>query len=155
MGTDLSKDLNTRFDLAESAIVDSSIYFAHQIDIYGTLLEADLVSKIESELGHAVENPAQKHHDENYMAWRNETGNGMDYFERLLYSPKLIGEVFFPFEDGMIGAGVYKEIVTFLDLGKNVWEIDRTGAITSVDSLDSTRILSVDETRTRVYKKKL
>ena len=150
----VQKELEERFTHAENDISSNSIYFAHPIDIYGTPLEANLIEKIGRKFpGHVVENPAKKHHGENYIFWKKETGNGMNYFARLLNSPKLVGEVFLPFEDGMIGAGVYKEIQIFQGLDKAVWEIDRSGLITPISTIDEARVLSIEDTKARVYSK--
>lgn len=149
------EEMNERFIYALNDVSQDSLYFAHPIDIYGTALESDLIDKIENSFPeYSVENPAKKHHGDNYMFWRNNTGNGMAYFTELLKCGKIAGEVFLPFEDGKIGAGVAKEIKRVQGLGKKIWEIDRGGIITPVKNLDDSRILSVEDTRARVYKKK-
>ena len=155
MDTGIQRELEERFAHAENDIPENGIYFAHPINIYGTSLESDLIKSIERHFPeNSVENPAKKHHGENYVFWKENTGNGMDYFNRILNSPKLVGEIFLPFEDGMIGAGVYKEINSFHKLGKPVWEIDRNGLVFPADKVYDIRVLSVEDTRARVYPKK-
>jgi hypothetical protein len=61
--------------------------------------------------------------------------------------------IFLPFEDGMFGAGVYGEAEFIVDDSKLIYEIDFAGNIERM-FLDSTRKLSVPETRERVYGKK-
>ena len=84
-----------RVAIAEKDIPENAIYIVHPIDIYGTALESTLIGKTKERFpGQGVENPAKKHHGENYGFWKEKTGNGMEYFARLLNSEKLVGEVF-------------------------------------------------------------
>jgi hypothetical protein len=142
--------LNLRFLEAESRIVPRSIYFAHPVNTYGTDLEGMLLEKMGAGIMDAVENPNQEHHQENYQIWKAETGRGMDYFERLLNSPKIGGAIILPFEDGKIGAGVYREAEVAGSNHKTVFEINHDGLVNHF-KFDDARKLSIEETRERVY----
>ncbi len=73
------------------------------------------------------------------------------FFEEVL--PMMDEGVFLPFDDGMFGAGVYKEAKFLEDAGKRIWEIDVEGGLSEL-VLDESRKLSVEETRERVYPEK-
>lgn len=151
----IRKEMNERFVYALNSVKQDSLYFAHPIDVYGTPLQARLIEKIEKDFPeYSVENPNQLHHDSNYGFWREHTESGMTYFTEFLKYGKIAGEIFLPFEDGMIGAGVAKEIKRVQGLGKKIFEIDRTGEIIPVKNLDESRILSVPDTKARVHPKK-
>jgi len=128
------------------------IYFGHHITLYNTEDEVRLVGHIGRVLPYEVENPNQPHHDKAYMKRRDETGNGMDYyFEEVL--PKMGAGVFIAFKDGKFGAGVFGEADFLLRAGKPIYEIDLEGRISEMASLDSSRRLSVEETRERIKEK--
>jgi len=129
------------------------IYFGHPIDIYNTPLEEFLIQSIEELFtGFVVENPGDLHHEEGYQKWKRETGNGMDYFFKQVL-PRMSAGVFLPFEDGLWGAGVYKEAEFLHDQGKPIWEISRNGYIQPM-VLHLASVLSVEETRKRVHPEK-
>lgn len=129
------------------------IYFGHPVNVYNTSKEGELVKVIEGHFPQfEVENPNQPAHSQNYAKWKEEKGNGMLYFTDVVL-PSMEAGVFLPFEDGMFGAGVYKEADFLHQLGKPIYEISFRGVITSM-VLDEARNLSVSETRERVYGKK-
>ena len=86
-----------------------------------------------------------------YQKYKLEKGNGMLYFFEEVLPLMDIG-VFLAFQDGMFGAGVYREAEFLEDSGKPIFEIDSKGEISDL-ILDASKFLSVEETRARVYKK--
>ncbi len=130
---------------------ENKIYFGHPIDIYNTEKEKDLIEDIKKGFPeYVVENPNQPHHAEGYKIWKEKTGYGMDYFFKEVL-PKMEAGIFLPFEDGKWGAGVYGEAEFLYERGKPIYEIDLEGRIKEMD-LDMSRVLSIEETRARVYK---
>lgn len=131
----------------------AKVYFGHPVNFYNTPKEEELIKIIESHFPQfEVENPNQKYHSKNYVKWKTEKGNGMLYFTEVVL-PSMEAGIFLPFEDGMFGAGVYKEAVFLHDNGKLIYEISFDGGITDM-LLDEARKLSIPETRERVYGKK-
>lgn len=92
----------------------TSFYFAHPVTMYDTPVERALEQRFRSQVGAAVENPNQPHHSEAY-----KTG-GMDYFVKVCDSQD--GVFFAPFSEGSLGAGVYKEVESFLKRGAPVFQ---------------------------------
>ena len=82
------------------------IYFAHPVSQYGTKVESDTIKHLE-DLGMKIINPNEPEHCEAY-----ET-QGMQYFIDLCN--KCDGCIYTTFENGAIGAGVAKEIESFLE----------------------------------------
>jgi hypothetical protein len=131
--------------------MNDKIYFGHSVNVYGTPDEERLIKIIEEYFPQfEVENPNQLHHQEGYQRWRGIT-KGMDYYFKEVL-PQMESGIFLPFEDGMLGAGVYGEAEFIANDGKLIYEIDFVGNIERM-FLDSTRKLSVSETRERVYGK--
>lgn len=128
------------------------LYFGHTVDIYNTPKEQELIATIERALPqYKVENPNQPVHEEGYQQYKKEKGSGMKYyFEKVL--PVMAAGVFQPFADGKFGAGVFGEAKFLYEQGKPIYEITLDGIITELE-LDNSRALTVEETRTRVYKK--
>jgi hypothetical protein len=137
----------------EKGLGKNKIYFGHPINFYNTPKESELIQKIENFFPEfEIENPNQEIHQKNYTKWKEEKGNGMKYyFEEVL--PKMEAGIFLAFEDGMFGKGVFGEAEFLYKKGKEVYEINTEGKITSIDSLDYKRCLSIEDTRKRVYKK--
>ena len=127
------------------------IYFGHPISTYDTDLETRLIEAIQKKFpDKRIENPNHPVHEERYQVWKEETGNGMEYyFQNIL--PYMKMGVFLAFEDGMFGAGVYKEAEFLYKQGSLVYEIARDGKITALE-LDEERRLSIEETRSRLQK---
>lgn len=129
-----------------------NMYFAHPINTYDTKLEEDLLHLMSSASSVVViENPNQQKHQDGYARWRASHDNGMLYFtEEVL--PGCTSCTFLAFRDGMIPAGVAKEVQWFLDRGMPVQEISSFGITTTIvrRMLASERILSVSETRARI-----
>lgn len=134
-----------------SLIKPNSIYFAHPINVYNTDLEKTLEEIIRINFPqYNLENPNQKYHQENYKFWKENFGNGMKYyFEEIL--PKMEAGIGLPFDDGMYGAGIVGELEILLEKRKPIWEINSSGIIKKIDALDKSRILSIEETKKRVY----
>lgn len=131
----------------------SKIYFGRPISFYNTEVDKFLIEQIEKSFPETeLVNPALPIHGENYKRWKQETGNGMNYFFKEVL-PSCAGGVFLPFEDGMFGAGVFGEAKTLQGFGLDriVCEIDFNGKIFPF-ILDESRCLSVEDTRKRVYK---
>lgn len=125
------------------------LWFGHPVNIYNTELEARLLRKIsEAFPDWEIENPNQETHQEEYRRWKDRTGNGMDYFIRVIL-PNCQGGVFLPFRDGAWGAGVFKEAKFLADNGCPLWMITADGALVTV-TLSAVHALSVDETRARI-----
>jgi len=131
------------------------IYFGHPVNFYNTEKESELIQKIQTRFpGAEIENPNHVKHQEGYKRYKGEDGkgNGMDYFFKEVLPPMIKG-VFLPFEDGKFGAGVFKEANFMAESGKLIYEISLEGVISEM-KIDSSRMLSVEETRERVYGKK-
>lgn len=128
------------------------LYFGHPVNEYGTDKERELLVAIQRHFQeYDIENPNQPHHGEGYQRWKKEKGNGMGYFfEKVL--PDMDAGVFLTFEDGMFGAGVFKEARWLHEHSKPIHEISLEGKIQEM-TLDESRMLSVEETRARVYGK--
>ena len=132
--------------------MSEKIYFGHPVNVYGTHDEERLIKIIEEHFPQfEVENPNQSHHQEGYQRWRG-ISKGMDYYFKEVL-PNMTAGIFLPFADGMLGAGVYGEAEFIAKDGKDIYEIDFAGNIETF-YLDSTRKLSIPETRERVYGKK-
>ena len=136
------------------------IYFAHPINTYGTEGEATIVNALES-TGYKVVNPNSEQCKSRISGFRAE------YNDKAISSPVVMGyfvgicdgcdgSAFLAFEDGKIGAGVAKEIKSFFDRGAPVFEValgkdGETVRMEQMKEYPADRILSVDETRARVY----
>jgi len=126
------------------------IYFGHPISFYNTPVETFLMEQIAKAFpASELVNPGLKIHGENYKKWKEETGNGMNYFFQEVL-PSCHGGVFLPFEDGLFGKGVFGEAKFLSDLDRITCEIDFTGRVFPL-ILDEARCLSLEETRKRVY----
>lgn len=129
------------------------IYFGFPVSFFNTETESELVKIIKREFpGYDVENPNQEHHQQGYQRYKEAGERGMDYFFKEVL-PNMAGGVFLPFEDGMLGAGVYGEAEFLATAEKDIYEISLTGEVKRLD-LDESRKLSIEETRERVYGKK-
>lgn len=125
------------------------LYFAHQVDIFNTQKEEDLVKTLEHAFpDFEIYNPNQKHNQENYKLWKEKTGSGMNYYYDVILLHMDAG-AYLAFQDGMIGAGVFHEMDFLLGRDKSIWEIDWNHDIENVDALDYSRKLSIEETRSR------
>ena len=125
------------------------IYFGHPISVYDTPKEQELMWAIRDQLPqYRIENPNQAQHEQGYQRYKEEQGSGMDYYYTEVL-PRMDAGIFLPFEDGLFGAGVFKEADWLRKKGKVIWEIDMDCEIKPF-TLDEARKLSVDETRRRV-----
>lgn len=88
------------------------IYYAHPINLYGSVVEAEDIDRIERHFGHVVLSPHHPEFEIGYMREKRRSGRGMHFFfEQVL--PLCDACVFRAFPDGMIGAGVKDEILWF------------------------------------------
>jgi len=129
------------------------LYFGHPVSVYGVESETKLLGIIEREFrGWEVENPNQQKHQDGYQLWKRNTGRGMDYYFREVL-PKCDGGIFLPFKDGKWGAGVFGECEFLRRNTKPTWEITHNGVISLIIFWEPVqkRVLSVEETRARVY----
>ena len=86
------------------------LYFAHQVDIFNTEKEEDLVKTLDNVFSEfEIYNPNQEHNQENYKLWKKETGSGMNYYYDVIL-PHMDAGAYLAFQDGMIGAGVFHEM---------------------------------------------
>lgn len=134
------------------------MYFGHPINTYGTKFEEKLLKIIkQARPDFKIENPNQLHHQEGYQQWKKDTGNGMDYFFKVVL-PKCDTGIFLPFSDGAWGAGVYGEAEWFFKRNKKtiLWTIYKNGYIFSLDydQFQRARKLSVEDTIKRVRDEK-
>ncbi|MBU4069837.1 MAG: hypothetical protein KJ646_02545 [Nanoarchaeota archaeon] len=126
------------------------MYFGHPINFYNTKKEKKLIIAIQEKFPeYYIENPNQLIHKDNYIKWKERTGNGMNYYFKIVL-PKMEGGTFLCFEDGMFGAGVFGEAEFLKDSGKLIYEINLEEKIKEM-ILDSSRTLSIKETKKRVY----
>lgn len=130
--------------------IKGKLYFGHPVNVYNTPDEKRLCEIISREFPNAeLENPNSLVHDECYKKWKQEKGSGMKYFfEEVL--PKMSAGVFLPFSDGLFGKGVYGEAEQISNQGGKIFEVNLEGKI-NIMTLDSSKCLSVEETRKRVY----
>lgn len=138
---------NTNFDTMEQ----KSIYFGHPISFYDIPVERRLEETILTFFpGFQLENPNSPVHQVNYKRWREERGNGMKYyFEEIL--PRMSAGIFLAFpEDMKFGKGVWGEAEFLFSEGKSIYEINLDFKISPL-VLDPARMLTVEETKKRVY----
>ena len=126
------------------------LYFGHPVNVFNTPLEADLVQRISRAFPlHLIENPNQPLHEEGYQRLKSACGNGMKYYyEHVL--PTCVGGVFLPFRDGAWSMGTYSEATWFLSHHLSVWRVSWDGVIMPLCDLKDQRVLSIEETRSRV-----
>jgi hypothetical protein len=126
------------------------LYFGHPVNFYNTPIEERLIGVIQQTFpGCEVISPHLAEHQEGYKKFKLERENGMLYFyEKVL--PKMDSGIFLPFDDGLFGAGVFKEAAFLHERQKPVWQINLNGLVEVLD-VRVARALSVEETRKRVY----
>lgn len=119
----------------------TSFYFAHPTSMYNTPVERAIEQRFRDRFPDTdVENPNQPHHSEGYQR------EGMAYFVDLC--DRQDGVFFAPHSNGSLGAGVVKEVQSFLDRDAPVYRYNAlTGQFETVEDLATMSILSVDETR--------
>lgn len=135
------------------------IYYAHPISMYGTPEEAAVVSVLEK-VGYKVESPSNPEHVETLPKIRAQFASAaegsaavMRYFVEVCNGCDAVA--FSPFPDGSLGAGVVKEVRSFLDRNAPAILVSsEAGNITlrPVDSLAGFHCLTVDETRAMLKK---
>jgi len=127
------------------------IYFGHPVNTYNTSLEERLMASIQRNFpDHKIENPSEPHHQGGYQKWKQETGNGMNYYFEIVLPSCDTGGVFLPFRDGMWGAGIFSEAEFLTQRERHIWQINAGGFIIPVTQLGEYRKLSIEETRARI-----
>lgn len=127
------------------------IYFGHPISFYSIPMESRMEETILTVFpGFRLENPNSPIHQVKYKEWKEQKGNGMRYyFEEVL--PRMAAGVFLAFpEDLRFGKGVWGEAEFLASQGKPIYEINLDLKIGPL-VLDPSRMLSVEETRARIY----
>lgn len=126
------------------------LYYMRPMNLYGTELDFVLLRHINHLYGFdwEVVDPNTKTHQEAYENMKRETGDGMPYFAAL--ARNCHAGVFVPFPDGMIPAGVAREVTALLQRGCYVEELRYDGRKFRTRSLDTRRVLTVEETRSRI-----
>lgn len=129
------------------------LYFGYPINVFDTELEKFLLQCLNSVFRkwYEIESPNCEKHQRGYQLYKQETGNGMDYYSKEVL-PTCSAGVFLPFIDKMFGKGVFTELTYFLERNSPVWEVNHRGIIASIFNFDSvqTRVLTVEETRERI-----
>lgn len=118
------------FTLSEEFAMEtkgSKIYFAHAVNLYGTLVEKACEALILDHFrGITIENPNQPQHQAAYTEWvkhsakSRDVHNAMQYFYTVVL-PDLDECVAMPFLDGRLGLGVAGETKKFINWGRPVW----------------------------------
>lgn len=122
-------------------MVRTSYYFAHPTSMYNTPVEKAIEERFRERFPDVeVENPNQPHHSEGYQR------EGMAYFVDLC--DRQDGVFFAPHSNGSLGAGVVKEVQSFLDREAPVYRFNPvSGEFETVEDLSTFSTLSVDDTR--------
>ena len=136
-----------------------SLYFAHPVNVFNTKLEKEMIDLIQVSFGDAfkIENPNQKHHQENYKKWKEAWGNGMRYYFEIVL-PQCYGCISMSFLDGKWGMGVAGEAEFYLKKNSPNWLIDVTkknkvirsltpGEKKMVSEFNPKLVLSIEKTR--------
>lgn len=126
------------------------LYFMHPQNTYGTDLERVQLADIRFRLGYDwdIINPNAPTYSTAYHILEESTGDGMPYLTELANSCH--GGVFLPFRDGMIPADIAAMVMSFMRRGCPVWEIRHDGRFFRPHTLDEKRVLSAEETFTRI-----
>jgi hypothetical protein len=140
------------------------IYFAHPISEYGSKNEARVVEALEKR-GYDVINPNSAVHQakvKELQAQFNTEANPkaagehvMKYFVDVCDSCDAVAAM--PFPNGMFGAGVVKEVNSFVKRTKDVFGISVQGENILIDKMrgvPESRRLNVDDTRAMLAKLK-
>lgn len=120
-------------------MAEPRVYFAHPVSDYGTARELDALAAIQREFpGWVIENPNTEAHAAAYRE------RGMEHFAEVVGSCQSL--VAWPFEDGAMGAGVWKEIEAARANKIPVYVL-RSRIVPLVGTWD---VLSVEDTRARI-----
>ena len=121
----------------------------HPINTYGTALEAQQLAIIANLFPHhEVINPNEPVHQQACQDMKRILGNGMPYFIHLAGQCSM--GVALPFRDGKLGAGVFAEACRIAHGDRLVWLLSHEGKLSRFDPTDTSRVLTVEETRARV-----
>jgi hypothetical protein len=133
------------------------LYFAHPINTYNTDLEHELIQKIHEHFDRdiIIVNPSDLVHQVMVMDIKSFYDDAelaskkvMQYFLCIVASCQ--GGIGLPFQDGVFGAGVYKELERIAQNHHTIWSITHRGDIEIISNLSALTPLSVDETRARI-----
>lgn len=125
------------------------LYFGRPINTYGTKLEKKLIAIITMAFPqYEIEDPGLKHHEDNYRHWKETTGNGMNYYYKVVL-PNCAAGIFLAFRDGKWGAGVFSEAQFISKLGRPIYEITARGMISTLN-LTGIQPLTIGETIKRI-----
>lgn len=137
------------------------VYFAHPISSYGSGQEKQIVLALQA-MGLTVVNPNDQEHQDKVkeiqekFSDRNEASRlVMEYF--ISICRPCDGCIILPFPDGSLGAGIVKEVRSFMDQGKKVQEVridNGYASLHDVTSLSEYKCLDVDSTRAMLKKLK-
>ena len=122
-------------------------YFAHPITIYNTKKEHVLIDLIRYCPFFSNPDIVNPNSDYNESRYKKE---GMDYFLSLVDTCDCL--VFYPFEDGSIGAGVVKEIERAKEKNKRVFGINPDTFEMFEVRNELKNCLTVEETRKKIKK---
>lgn len=140
------------------------IYFAHTINIFGSILEAEMLLQIGKFFNSMeIENPNQPHHQEGYRTWKERfkddpQKSGMTYYYECVLPDcsACVCQIYF---DGKWGAGVAHEAAFFIKKNQPVWLIEpgvrdirllTPEEKTLIANNDTSLVLSIEETRARI-----
>jgi hypothetical protein len=146
--------------LKEMGLFDRDwIYFGHPVSLYGLEEEDKIASEIKRAFSvndFEVFNPNNPICQDGYSHFQKTAGKrGMDfYYEMVLSSPRIKAGVFVPFLDGKFDAGVRGKAEMLYNNGVFIYEYlisESRDHIEAIEKLDSSRFLSVEETRQRIY----
>lgn len=78
-------------------LIKPPMYLEHPVNFYNTKKEKELITAIQKKFpDYDVENPNQTIHKDNYLKWKERTGNGMNYYFKIVL-PKMTAGTFFMF----------------------------------------------------------
>lgn len=133
--------------------MSNRIYFAHQQSLYGTPAEQALINKIRqvyrrNEFDPVIINPGDEHFQTEYNRHLN-----INFFLGVCATCESC--VCTTFRDGSFGAGVGKEVESFLLRGCVVRMYDwNRGYFTILDTIEYSKVLSIEETREQLHRDK-
>ena len=131
---------------------ETTIYFAHPINTYGSEIESKAIQSIENKfINSTIINPGEQKYQDEFIGYReNNPQDYMKYFKDLVNECSVI--VYLPFTDGMIGAGIRYEVYQLNKKFDSIYEINPNDY--SIRKVDMTHVdnqsLSVEETRGRI-----
>lgn len=127
------------------------LYFAHQITMYNSPAELEILSDIRRAFPfHDILNPNEQKHQDAAKALKEAGSKNVmaDYFLPLVNDPEIDHVVFTVFSNGKVGKGAYDETQTILDNGGRAFFYEPgTRRLIEIDRLDRFEAMDVPETR--------